>query len=83
MGIGGTIDRDAGPGIKFDMTSDQLRDIIGSLYLTQVEVAALLGVTDRTVSLWVTGKQPVPLHVARLMRLFAAGKLTLRQWRDA
>ena len=58
------------------MTPSELRDLIARLGLTQPEVARLLGTTDRSVRMWLTGARNITPLAARVLRLLEAGKLT-------
>jgi len=51
------------------MTSTTLKDTLNRLGLKQAELAQLLGVSSRTVSLWATGEQALPEPVAGYLRL--------------
>lgn len=51
-------------------SSDSLRKTLTQLGLSQVELATLLGVSPRTVNLWVTGQRAVPGPAAAYLRLF-------------
>lgn len=52
------------------MTTGSLKDCLARLGLKQAELAQLLGVSPRTVSLWATGEQALPGPVAGYLRLF-------------
>lgn len=52
--------------------SQSLRDVLDRLGLRQVELARLLDVSPRTVSLWATGETAVPGPVAAYLRVVQA-----------
>ncbi len=57
------------------MTSDEYREAIESLGLSQVGAARLLGVNDRTSRRWASGEQDVPPPAQRFLRyLIATGR---------
>ena len=49
------------------MTPAQLRARLAALGWTQRHLAKMLGVTERTVSRWLAGSTPVPLHCQRYL----------------
>ena len=53
------------------------RAITEACGLNQTQAAALFGVTDRTVRLWIAGKAPVPPAVAIILRLLNERKITI------
>jgi transcriptional regulator with XRE-family HTH domain len=64
------------------MTPDELRAnllALNPLGLTQRRLAALLGRAERTVRHWVAGTRNISPEVAILIRLLAAGKLTIAE----
>ena len=65
------------------MTPADFRAIIEACGLNQTQAAALFGVTDRTVRLWIAGKAPVPPAVAKLLKLLDARRLTVQDVREA
>jgi transcriptional regulator with XRE-family HTH domain len=59
-------------GMKNDkMTNQELKHWLASLGLAQVELARLIGVTPRAVTLWVSGQRTVPDWCAAYLRVFA------------
>ncbi len=54
------------------MTNDELREAILRLDLTQKDLANLLGVTPRSVNMWVSGDRSVPGPVNSYLRLYEA-----------
>lgn len=54
------------------MQCSDLRAWLHQLNLTQVEFAAMLGTTKRTVGRWVRGEVPVPPYVASYVALYDA-----------
>lgn len=58
------------------MTANQFRTAIAALGLTQAGAAEFLGVSLRTSQGWALGEYPVPLAVARLLRLMVKMKLS-------
>lgn len=55
------------------MTGNELRDLLGSLGISQAEFARLLDVTPRTVALWMVGTpETVPGPAVAYVRLLAA-----------
>lgn len=58
------------------MTSDQYRDAIKTLGLSQGAAGAFLGVNAVSSRRWATGKAPIPESVSILLRLMLALKLT-------
>lgn len=65
------------------MTPTELRTILQHLGLTQAGVAAVLGVSERSVRSWVSGFRNIPEPAAKLLRLMAAGRLTAAEVQDA
>ena len=65
------------------MTPHDFRNTLDHLGLSQVGVAIVLGVSDRTVPMWIAGDRPIPELVGRVMRLMAAGKLKPKALADA
>ena len=53
------------------MTAKQLRAVLKSLGLSQLEAARRLGVTGRAVRFWVAGERRIPEPVAILLRTWA------------
>lgn len=51
------------------MAEQSLRDVLDRLGIRQAELARLLDVSARTVSLWATGDTPLPGPVAAYLRL--------------
>lgn len=57
------------------MTSDEYRETIDALGLTQGAAAKLLGVDDRTSRRWACGERDIPPPAERFLRfLVAIGK---------
>ena len=56
------------------MTANEYRDAISGLELTQEAAAAFLGVSLRTAHGY-ANEQPVPLYIAKLLRLMIRLKL--------
>jgi DNA-binding transcriptional regulator YdaS (Cro superfamily) len=65
------------------MTSDQFRDIIGALGLSQLRASKLFGVDARTGRRWALGERSVPTTVAMLLRLVLSGKITVQDIRES
>lgn len=61
------------------MTPDHLKNTMGELDFTTADVAVLMGVTRRTVQLWLTGKSPVPQSSAILLDAILEGFVTI-EW---
>ena len=59
------------------MTPAQFRDTLGALGITQARLGRLLGLDKNTANRWATGSTEVPQAVAVLLRLVAAGRLTV------
>ena len=58
------------PDLKASMPPDELRRMMRALgYRTQGELAAAIGVSRSTVSLWLEGRVGVPRPVAMLLRM--------------
>ena len=56
--------------LKASMSPDELRRLMRTLgYRTQGDLAAAIGVSRSTVSLWVEGRVGVPRPVAMLLRM--------------
>jgi len=58
------------------MNSQEYRNAIAALDLSQVRAAHLLGVDARTSRRWATGERPVPDTVVRFLRLVMALRMT-------
>lgn len=57
------------------MTSDEYREAIDSLGLSQVGAARLLGVDERTSRRWANGERDIPPPAERFLRyLIATGR---------
>jgi len=65
------------------MRPSDFRAITEACGLNQTQAAALFGVTDRTVRLWIAGKAPVPPAVSTLLRLLNERKITLDDVRNS
>lgn len=65
------------------MLAAPLKDTLARLGLKQAEIAQLLGVSPRTVSLWATGEQAVPGPVQGYLRLLeqASNEIRDREFR--
>jgi len=62
-----------------------LRSALGHLKLPLYKAAVFLGVSDATVRNWANDRARVPQHVAMLLRLMIALKLTpdkVQEWID-
>ena len=59
------------------MTPEQFRDTLGALGITQARLGRLLSLDKNTANRWATGSTEVPQAVAVLLRLVAAGRLTV------
>jgi DNA-binding transcriptional regulator YiaG len=57
--------------ILADVTPEQLKRIRGRLKMTQVQLAAALGVRQETVARWEIGSRGIPEPTARLIQLIA------------
>ena len=63
------------PDLLASMSPDELRTHMRKLgYRTQSELAAAIGVSRSTVSLWLEGKVGVPRPVAMLLRMLVAAQ---------
>ncbi|UPJ78804.1 hypothetical protein IVB16_28625 [Bradyrhizobium sp. 183] len=56
------------------MTSDEYRDALEALGLTQGDGARLLGVDERTSRRWANGERDIPPPVQRFLRYLIATK---------
>ena len=61
------------------MSRAELRDILTSLELTQADLAALVGLTPRAVSSWMSGEREVPGPVEAYLGLLGAAPQSVRQ----
>lgn len=59
------------------MTANQFRTALARLDLSQVGAAHLVGADPRTARRWALDERSVPTSVAIILRLLAAGKITL------
>jgi transcriptional regulator with XRE-family HTH domain len=69
-----------------DMTAAELRTILSRLGLTQPQAAELLGVSLRAIESYLAdgpSARAVPAPTAKLLRLLANGRVSLRQVRAA
>jgi len=71
-----------------DMTAAELRTILSRLGLTQPQAAELLGVSLRAIESYLAkpdsaGARVIPAPTAKLLRLIANGRVSLRQVRAA
>ncbi len=67
MPEGGAVDPDA---LRASMSPEEVRAAMHMLgYRTQADLAAAIGVSRSTVSLWLEGKVGVPRPVAMLLRM--------------
>jgi hypothetical protein len=55
-----------------------VRVILGLLEMNQVEAASLLGVSDRMLRYYMSGRYAAPLTVQKLLALLIQGKITRR-----
>jgi DNA-binding transcriptional regulator YiaG len=58
------------------VTSDEFRDTIERLGLSQIAAARLLGVDARTSRRWASGERDIPPPVVRFLRYLIATKKT-------
>ena len=65
------------------MTPLQFRSIITKLCLSQVQASHVLGVTPRTARRWALGEVKIPPPAEKLLRLLAAGGISIKKVRDA
>ena len=63
------------------MTPQQLKDLMEVLGFTTGDVAILMGVTRRSVQLWLAGTGPVPQSVAILLEAIKEGFVTI-EWAE-
>ncbi len=61
------------------MTSNDLKEILTALGITQADFARLIGVTSRAVTLWTAGERPIPGPVEAYVRLLQILPQNLRQ----
>jgi len=61
------------------MTPDQLKEIMSKLDFTSADVAIVMGVTRRTVQLWLSGSSPVPTAVDIVLHAIFEGLLSI-EW---
>ena len=61
------------------MTPDQLKEIMAKLDFSTADVAIVMGVTRRTVQLWLAGSNPVPTAVDILLNAIFEGLITI-EW---
>jgi transcriptional regulator with XRE-family HTH domain len=61
------------------MTPDQLKEIMQKLDFTSADVAIVMGVTRRTVQLWLSGSSPVPTAVDIVLHAIFEGLLSI-EW---
>jgi DNA-binding transcriptional regulator YdaS (Cro superfamily) len=59
------------------MTSSELRAILDQLHITQRAAARLLGHHRRSMEHWVRGDRQIPPTLAIVLRLLAAGRITV------
>ncbi len=68
-------DPDASAELLASLSPDELRMLMRKLgYKTQSDLAAAIGVSRSTVSLWLEGKVGVPRPVAMLLRMLVAAQ---------
>ena len=60
------------------MTANQYRAALAKLGLSQREAGRLLEVDERTSRRWALDERPIPQMAAILLRLLAAGKITVK-----
>jgi DNA-binding transcriptional regulator YiaG len=58
------------------VTSDEYREAIGRLGLSQIAAARLLGVDARTSRRWASGERDIPPPAARFLLYLIAAKKT-------
>ncbi len=61
------------------MTPEQLKEIMAKLDFNTADVAVVMGVTRRTVQLWLAGKNPVPTSVDIVLHAIFEGLLSI-EW---
>ena len=61
------------------MTPEQLKEIMRKLDFTTADVATVMGVTRRTVQLWLAGTSPVPLSATLVLEGIFEGLLSM-EW---
>ena len=61
------------------MTADKLKEIMHNLDFSTADVATVMGVTRRTVQLWIAGTSPVPLSAAIVLGGIDEGLLSM-EW---
>jgi transcriptional regulator with XRE-family HTH domain len=61
------------------LTPEQLKEIMRKLDFSTADVAVVMGVTRRTVQLWLAGKSPIPTSVDILLYAIFEGLLTI-EW---
>lgn len=54
-----------------DMTAGEFKTIREGLKYSQTELAASIGVTGNSVYSWESGRRPIPLLAAKLLRFMA------------
>lgn len=59
------------------MTPYEFRHILGTLDLTQVGLARLLGIGPRSARRYAAGHTAIPDPIAKMLRLAARGKISL------
>jgi hypothetical protein len=79
------VTRNAGDGIMTDLsaTATEFRATLGALGITQHRAAQLFGVGARSVRRWQDGDRRVPCGVDIVLRLLAAGTVTVTQVEQA
>jgi transcriptional regulator with XRE-family HTH domain len=65
------------------LSSSDLRETLGALGLQQRQIANLLGVGARNLRRWRSGDRRIPYGIALLLRLIAAGAITVAQLEQA
>ena len=63
------------------MTPAQFRSALKKLAISQVKVASLLGIDQRTVRRYAAGDAEIPESVAIILRLLLSGKIKLEDLR--
>lgn len=61
------------------MSPDEYQSILDKLELTQVGMAALLKLGDRTSRRYASGDAEIPTPTAKLLRLMVSGKISIGQ----
>lgn len=65
------------------MTPDELREVLTDLGINQSQLAAMLDVTEKTVSFWINDKSPIPSYVALIVSLMRDNSQLRTELEDA